>query len=353
MDPRLDPPPGPAARILLRAARLLLPLRAERPRPDEIRSVLVVRTDDRVGNALLTIPLVRGLQRALPGARVDVLLAAPRAALAEGLPGLDVLRFDKRAGPLRYLHFLRGLRGRYDVAIDAAHWHAFSVTSALLSRWAARRWVIGADRGPARLAYSGIAPLPAPGTPDVESKLLLAVPLGLHLLPSPMETSLGRGPSPVSGRFAALNPGARKGDHRWPAERFGGLAKKLQQQHSLRSVVFWGPGEERLGVEVVRASAGAADLAPATDLDQLAAAFRAAVVVVTNDTGPLHLAVACGAPVVAVFLDAAGLRWAHPGSRFAGVVAPPDEAQVAAAVARVLDSAASAAQPASSREGPA
>jgi len=353
MDPRLDPPPGPAARILLRAAGLLLPLPPEPPPAEEIRSVLVVRTDDRVGNALLTIPLVRALQRALPEARVDVLLAAPRACIAEGLPDLQVVRFDKRAGPLRYLRFLRDLRGRYDVAVDAAHWHAFSVTSALLSRWAARRWVIGADRGPARLAYSGLAPLPAAGTPEVEAKLLLALPLGLRLRPAPMETSLGRAGSPVSGRFAALNPGARKGDHRWPAARFGALAKTLEQRHALRSVVFWGPGEESLALEVVRASAGAAKPAPPTDLDQLAAAFRAAAVVVTNDTGPLHLAVACGAPVAAIFLDAAGLRFAHPGPRFAAIVAPADEAQVAAAVARILDSAASEAQPASTREGPA
>lgn len=353
MDPRLDPPPGPAARILARAARLLLPLPAKPPPPEEIRTVLVVRTDDRVGNALLTIPLVRGLQRALPEARVDVLLAAGRACVAEGLPDLHVVRFDKGAGPLRYLRFLRDLRGRYDVAIDAAHWHAFSLTSALLSRWAARRWVIGADRGPARVAYAGIAPLPAPGTPEVVAKLLLAVPLGLRLAPSPMETSLGRGRPPVSGRFAALNPGARKGDHRWPAARFGAVAKKLQQQHALRSVVFWGPGEEALALEVVRGSGGAAELAPPTDLDQLAAAFRAAALVVTNDTGPLHLAVACGSPVAAVFLDEAGLRWAHPGSRFAAVVAPPDEGAVVAAAARILDTAPSAAQPAPTREGPA
>lgn len=353
MDPRLDPPPGPAARILARAARLLLPLPPNPPALEEIRSVLVVRTDDRVGNALLTVPLARALQRALPRARVDLLLASPRACVAEGLPDLRIIRFDKRAGPLRYLRFLRGLRARYDLAIDAAHWHAFSLTSALLSRWAARRWVIGADRGPARVAYAGVAPLPAPGTPDVAAKLLLAAPLGLRLAPAPMETSLGLGKPPVSGRFAALNPGARKGDHRWPAERFGALAKGLLRENALRSVVFWGPGEEDLAQEVVRASEGSAELAPPTDLDRLAAAFRAAALVVTNDTGPMHLAVACGAPVAAVFLDEAGLRWAHPGPRFAAVVAPPDEAPVLAAAARILDSVPSAAQPARTREDPA
>jgi len=353
MDPPLDPPPGPAVRLVVRAARALLPLPAHSPPLQEISTVLVVRTDDRVGNALLTIPLVRALQRALPRARVDLLLAARRASVADGLPGLRVIPFEKRSGPVGLLRFLASLHRAYDVAIDAAHWHAFSLTSALLSRWAARRWVIGSDRGPAAIAYSAVAPLPAPRTPDVIAKMLLAEPLGVHLAASAMETSLGRGEAPVSGTFAALNPGARKGDHRWPADRFGALARGLRDRHGLRSIVFWGPGEERLADEVVRASEGAGELAPPTDLDQLAAAFRAAALVVTNDTGPMHLAVACGAPVVAVFLDDAGLRWAHPGPRFAAVVSPPDEEEVLLAASRILDSARSAAQPARIREDPA
>jgi heptosyltransferase-3 len=248
IDPRLDPPPGAGPRLLARLAHQLLPLPAAPPQP--VRSVLVVRTDDRVGNALLTIPLVRALQSALPGAQVDLLLAARRAHVAEGLPHLRVIRFEKRAGPLHYLRFLRALRARYDVVIDAAHWHAFSLTSALLSRWAARGWTIGADRGPAAHVYSAAAPVPAPGTPDVLAKLELGAPLGLSLSPAPLETALGRGPSPVAGRFAALNPGARKHDHRWPASRFGDLARALRDRHGLRSAIFWGPGEEALAAEV-------------------------------------------------------------------------------------------------------
>jgi heptosyltransferase-3 len=353
MDPRLEPPPGVAVRVIARLASWLLPVPAAPPALEEIHSVLVVRTDDRVGNALLTIPLVRALQSALPQARVDLLLAAGRARVAEGLPHLDVVRFDKRAGPLGYLRLLRRLRSSYDVVIDAAHWHAFSLTSALLSRWAARRWVIGADRGPAELMYGGVSELPPPGTFEVAAKMLLAWPLGLRLLAPPLETALGRGVSPVEGRFAALNPGARKQDHRWPASRFGSFARKLGHLHGLQSFVFWGPGEEELAREVVLAAGGAAELAPPTDLDELAAAFRAAALVVTNDTGPMHLAVACGAAVAAVFIDPMGLRWAHPGPRFEAVLAAADETALLAAAGRLLDTAPAPDQPARTREGPA
>jgi len=165
-----------------------------------------------------------------------------------------------------------------------------------------------------------------------------------------METALGRGPSPAAGRYAALNPGARKQDHRWPAAGFASFARKLQRTRGIDSVVFWGPGEEALAREVVAAAGGSAALAPPTDLDQLAAAFRGAALVVTNDTGPMHLAVACGAAVIAVFLDESGLRWAHPGPRFEAVVAPADETPLLAAAGRLLDTARPPEQPPWSRE---
>jgi ADP-heptose:LPS heptosyltransferase len=79
-------------------------------------------------------------------------------------------------------------------------------------------------------------------------------------------------------------------------------------------------------------SNGRARLAPPTDLDALAAYFRGAACVVTNDTGPMHLAVACGAPVVALQLSADAARWSHQGPRFAGV---RNEAEAIAAIRRL------------------
>jgi heptosyltransferase-3 len=324
-DPRLDPPPGLLTRLVARTAAALLPLQGAPPRLDEIQRVLVVRTDDRVGNALLTIPLVRALQRALPAAQVDLLLAARQARVAEGLPNLKILEFDKRR-PWRLPP-----RAAYDVVIDAAHWHAFSLTSALLSRWAAKRWLIGSDRGPPRF-YSAAVPPPPPALPEVAAKVSLAKGLGLVDLPvPPLETALGGSPVDFAlpPRFIALNPGARKADHRWTD--FAALARKLP----LPALITWGPGEAELAAAI--AARSGAQLAPPTDLDELASVFRCAAAVVTNDTGPMHLAAACGTKVVGLFLDESGLRWAHPGSRFRAVTNPTVES-VLAAIRDLLDS---------------
>jgi lipopolysaccharide heptosyltransferase III len=354
-DDRLDSPPRFPARLLARLASLLFPLRGDRPRLHELRRVLVVRPDDRVGNALLTVPLALALRDALPAARIDLLLARRRASVAEGLEGVHVVPFEKTDAfrhPLRFLRFLGRLRAaRYDAVIDAAHWHAFSTTSALLSRLAARRWLIGAERGPSFL-YSHAEPPPPPGTSEAQAKLLLLRGLALPPPAQPvLRTALGVDRASWAadatrglGRFAAVNPGARKDDHRWPPDRFAALIRALRDR-GVRSLVTWGPGEEPLAHSVAQGSAGAAQIAPPTDLEQLAALFRRASIVITNDTGPMHLAVACGAPVLALLHAPEGARWVHPGPRFVALVGP-DVPEAVAAAGRLLDSEAAAFEPA-------
>jgi len=354
-DPRLDPPPGLAARALARFAASILPLAGGRPDPAQLRRVLVVRPDDRVGNALLTVPLALALRDALPSARIDLLLARGRAIVADGLPGVHVVRFEKTDAfrhPLRFLRFLRALRSAdYDAVIDAAHWHAFSLTSALLSRVASRRWLVGASRGASHL-YSHAEPPPPGDMPEVQAKLLLLRGLGLSLPAAPaLRTALGIEHASWAAEvtrgmpgFVALNPGARKADHRWPALHFAGLARALRSR-GVPSLLTWGPGEEALARAVAESSGGAASLAPPTDLARLAALFRRAALVVTNDTGPMHLAAACGAPVLALLHAPEGARWTHPGPRFAALVSPEVE-EAEAAARRLLDRARTAVEPA-------
>src|SRR6267143_322727 len=129
-----------------------------------------------------------------PRARIDLLLARRRAAAAGGLLGVHLVPFEKPDAfrhPLRFVQFLRALRAAgYDAVIDAAHWHAFSLTSALLSRVAARRWLVGADRGASPL-YSHAEPPPPPDLPEVPAKLLLLNGLGLSPPPPPaLQTAL-------------------------------------------------------------------------------------------------------------------------------------------------------------------
>jgi len=101
--------------------------------------------------------------------------------------------------------------------------------------------------------------------------------------------------------YALVNPGAAWPNKRWPPARFGALAAAIHREHGLRSIVLWGPGEEPLAVSVAAASEGAAEPAPATTITDIVAIARRARLMVSGDTGPLHIGGAMGTPLVALF----------------------------------------------------
>ncbi len=105
----------------------------------------------------------------------------------------------------------------------------------------------------------------------------------------------------VQGRYVVLNPGAAWPNKRWPAARFAALAAALRERHNIMSIVVWGPGEEAIARDVVAGASGAARLAPPTSIADLVALVGRAVVVVSGDTGPTHIAAALGTPVVGLY----------------------------------------------------
>jgi len=109
-------------------------------------------------------------------------------------------------------------------------------------------------------------------------------------------------------------------------------AAALATRLGLCPCVVFGPGEERLAEGALGLGAR---LLPPTDLEGLAAAFRAAKLVLTSDSGPLHLAVAVGVPTVGVFLKPGSGRWARVSGRLAAVEVGGMEAE--AAVARIVE----------------
>jgi heptosyltransferase-1 len=102
-------------------------------------------------------------------------------------------------------------------------------------------------------------------------------------------------------RFALINPGAAWPNKRWPPDRYGEVAAFLSEVRRLPSIVLWGPGEEAMARAVADASGGSARVAPPTSLRDLLALSRAASLMVSGDTGPLHVAAAAGTPVVSIF----------------------------------------------------
>lgn len=338
--------------LLLGLIRLLYPVSAGLGSTIDrqgARRILVIRTDTRVGNVLLTTPLVRALRLGLPQARVDFLVAAGKEALVQGLAD-RVLPFAKKdlfRHPFRFWRFLSSLRReRYDVVVEAGHWHAFSFTSLWLAQWTRAPVRIGHARGMADRFLTHCVRRDPAVEREVLAKLELLGPLGVPGRGEHLETTVDGDPkvtqaveSIVRGcpsRVVALNPGARKPNHRWPSSAFGKLAWQLRERLGVTPLVLWGPGEEGIARQVIEASRGAAVLAPPTDLAVLSGVFRRSAAVVTNDTGPMHLAAAAGARIVAVLMVEDGPRWCHGAGVPVRSGSDAEVEQVAAAVEQAL-----------------
>jgi ADP-heptose:LPS heptosyltransferase len=101
--------------------------------------------------------------------------------------------------------------------------------------------------------------------------------------------------------YIVLSPGGGWSSKCWPSDRYGELCQRLHANVGLRCVINYGPDEEEL-LSAVKAASGDSDpLAYNGKLSALMALLRNALCVVGGDTGPLHLAVALGTPVVALF----------------------------------------------------
>jgi lipopolysaccharide heptosyltransferase I len=101
-----------------------------------------------------------------------------------------------------------------------------------------------------------------------------------------------------AGRYAVLAPGARWQTKIWPAERFGALAAGLD----LKSIVVGSGADVEKAEKIEKLSGGkAVSAAGDTDLRELISIIRDASLAITNDSGPMHIAAACGIPVVALF----------------------------------------------------
>jgi heptosyltransferase-1 len=271
---------------------------------------LVVRLSS-IGDVVHTLPVLAALQR--HGWEAGWLVEPPARPLLDDNPLLaGVLAAPSRRsfGGSRVLSTLRELRlGRYDVALDfQGLWK-----SAAWARLSGARRVVGWDRDSRREPSSAALLHEARRRDDtghvIDKNLELLRALGIEAVgtrefPLPYKSDavarVDRGLAETKDPVAILNPGGGWPSKLWPAERFGELAKRLDTL-GLAPLVTWGPGERGLADRVVAASDGKAHRAFETTLVDFVELARRARVVVAADTGPLHLACAVGAPVVALF----------------------------------------------------
>lgn len=286
-------------------------------RPPGAPRILLVRLS-AIGDCLHALPVVHQLRRQIPDAFLGWAIESPGLSLLEGHPEVDRFHRFPRGdrGRIRALRrFRRELREvGYDIAVDVQ-----GLTKSGLVAWlsGAEERVGFADEGSRELNrfFVNRRLVPSPARVHViDRNLALLDALGLDVpeLGSAQwvfpraepEDDVVRFLATFGGDpFVALNPGAAWSTKQWPVASFTRLARRLATELGAAVAVIWGSDEERRAAEEIRdgAAAAAVRLAPRTDLRQLGALLARASLMVSGDTGPLHLAAALRVPTVAPF----------------------------------------------------
>jgi len=312
---------------------LLQPWRWLRARPRvvaEPRRILCIKFWG-IGSLQMLTPAIAHLRAAHPGARVELLTLAENEAFARGLElfdGLHTLDVQSRRGPLgwarlvaRILALVRRLRReRFDALYDFEFFTRFSALVTLAAGAPATHGFAAPTvwRGG---FHARTVPFNRYWHVARNFRALAGGEDGSDVLPGDLqpfrvtaehrqglERALERAGLDATRPLAVLNPNAGQLslERRWPAPNFAQVARTLAQEDGLQVVLVGAPGEAEY-VAAIAAAAGEpgpgriADLAGQLSIGELAALLAQADVLVTNDSGPMHVAAALGTPLVALF----------------------------------------------------
>lgn len=297
-----------------------------------VRQRILVVQPSWVGDAVMATPTLRALRELYPNAEISYLLKRYVKEMYTGMPWADRLityrtgKTKGKAGKGLFDLALRLRKGKFDMAVLLPN----SFKSALLCKTAGIPKIVGYERdGRGFLLSDKLVPMKEKGkfipNPIVKYYLGIANYLGsgsrnitLELFVTDSErkeaeavltraglpTHLERPGASGGGPLVILNPGANYGEAKcWQPEKFAAVADALVKSRNATILVSGAPKERRILDEVMkRITTRAIDLSKlGMSLGALKEITRRADLMITNDTGPRHIAAAFGVPVITVF----------------------------------------------------
>jgi lipopolysaccharide heptosyltransferase II len=277
---------------------------------------ILILKPSSLGDVIQALPVLRLLKLHLPHAKIFWWIDSHLAPLIEGdadLAGLVYFERRRWASPVRWPEMfcsIRWLRAQhFDWVIDLQ-----SLARSGAFAWLARgKFLIGLDevREGARGFYDLAVPRKSFNTHAVDWYLSVLPALGVPVhqnfqwLPERPEVAAAvklKWKTDATN-WIVIQPGARWNNKRWPAEHFSKLVHLLAQKFSATYFVILGSGEDQpLGEIIARAAPERClNLCGKTSLPETIEWLRLCRLMITNDTGPMHIAAALGKPLVALF----------------------------------------------------
>lgn len=296
-----------------------------------IKKVLVIKLS-ALGDFVLALAAMKKIRQAHPKAHITLLTTPPFEALAKASPYFNAVQTDGRpSDPTEWMALRRRLKAaKYDRVYDLQtsaqsarifyslwpfppQWSGNAFGSSLKHKNPSRDHMHTLERHADQLKEAGIWP-DAPTEPGAAPPPDLSWVLAKQSKTAPV-------PGGVKPRpYVLFVPGgsAHRLDKRWPAERFGQLGRILYDR-GFDIVIIGGPQESAVARAIQKHVGQARDLTGRTDFARIAVLGAKAALVVGNDTGPLHLAAAAGAPTVVLFSSASNPALSAPRGHVAAL----------------------------------
>ena len=268
-----------------------------------------------VGDVLFSTPFIRAVRQAHPSSYIACLLHPRCKEVLEGNPRInEIIVYDEEGihrsliGKLMLIWTLR--KKGFDTAFILHR----SFTKAMIAYFSGARKRIGYATKNRGIFLTDAAEEPAEPPHKVEYFLNIAGAAGIAAEDRTYEFFIGENDREYArkflndsgigdgGAFAAINPGGNWGPKRWPAENFAHLSDRLVSDYGLKVIITGAQKDIALAEDIKAAMKNVPIIACGkTTLKQAGAIFERARLVVANDTGPMHMACAIGAPVIGLF----------------------------------------------------
>ncbi|HEX7574377.1 MAG TPA: glycosyltransferase family 9 protein, partial [Bacteroidota bacterium] len=272
-----------------------------------VHRILVIKLR-AVGDVLLSTIVTKNLRLAYPLAQIHYLTESPSVDVLKGNPFVDdVLVYDRKS--MSGLGLIRAVRrGGYDVVIDLFG----NPRTALLTRLSGAEQRVGFRFRGRTYAYNILAEPRGNRVHNTEFNLDALGALGVAIQDRSIYFSFDDDdarhvdsflpPGFARGSFVVcINSGGGWYTKRWGLDRFAALADHLVAEYNARIVLSWGPGQLPEAEEIRKTMTREAFIPPATTLRQLGALLKRCSILVSNDSGPLHIAAAVGTPVLGIY----------------------------------------------------
>jgi ADP-heptose:LPS heptosyltransferase len=294
-----------------------------------IKKILIVRQDDRIGNLILTTPLLSALRKRFPQAQIWFVASKTFHTLFSNSHLLDRILVAKKKQyifhPLSLIWFIRKIRKEeFDLAFDASDENNFSFNNTFLVYLSRARYRIGYQKPQSHL-FLNLEVVPsdinqhasemhldllrylAGNLPSEELSVEIDPQRGVEIEKYLKEKGVDAGDFLVG-----MHIGGR-GEKRWQAENFQRLADWITDSFDTKVIFLWGPEEKAIVKQIYpREKQIISELFP---LPTLSALIKRCNIVISPDTGAMHLSAAVGTPTLALFLNSDSIKYGPRGER--------------------------------------